>query len=299
MRCYDVSQLSMKFDRHLVAEVVDFQVGGAAGGWVARAGVQATARLVRACTSAPARPFTSWTTPIPVRRPPPSQILTEDYSKAVFLCADRSLAFHARFGGYYRTRIPKHGRDLAYCPFSGGRGREGGGGIGVLHTVTSGGWESEGVASLAHPWARPWPPVRARAAELLVGASAPEVYRMSLSEGRFLTPLPSRSPAVNACGVSPAHGLLACAGEDGVLECFDLRQRGALGWLDAAAAAGGAGQVRAGRGGPAEAQRQQIGARVRSACVLLRSELNAHEMRPMRLLLLTAPPRLPPSWRRA
>ena len=48
MRCYDVSQLSMKFDRHLDAEIVDFQ------------------------------------------------ILSEDYSKAVFLCADRRWAlFHA------------------------------------------------------------------------------------------------------------------------------------------------------------------------------------------------------------
>lgn len=79
-------------------------------------------------------------------------------------------------------------------------------------------------------------------AELLVAASAPEVYRLSLSEGRFMAPLPSRSPAVNACGISPTHGLLACAGEDGLLECFDLRQRDSLGALSAAAAAGGAGQ---------------------------------------------------------
>ncbi|KAI7845268.1 hypothetical protein COHA_001310 [Chlorella ohadii] len=149
MRCYDVSQLSMKFDRHLDAEIVDFQ------------------------------------------------ILSEDYSKAVFLCADRSVCFHARFGAYYKTRVPKFGRDLAYCPFS---------------------------------------------AELLVAASAPEVYRLNLAEGRFLAPLQSRSPAVNACGISPAHGLLACAGEDGALECFDLRQRDSLGWLDAAAAAGARGQ---------------------------------------------------------
>eukprot|EP00887_Chlorella_sp_A99_P002039 scaffold18.g2039.t1 len=162
VRCYDVSQLSMKFDRHLDAEVVDFQ------------------------------------------------LLSDDYSKAAFLCADRSISFHARrggaggaggqgglFGSYYKVRVPRAGRDLAYCPFS---------------------------------------------AELLVAASAPEVYRLSLSEGRFMAPLPSRSPAVNACGVSPAHGLLACAGEDGRLECFDLRQRASLGSLDAAAAVGGGGQ---------------------------------------------------------
>ena len=46
------------------------------------------------------------------------QVLSEDYSKAVFLCADRSLAFHAKFGAYYRTRIPKFGRDLAYHPYN-------------------------------------------------------------------------------------------------------------------------------------------------------------------------------------
>lgn len=51
MRCYDVNQLSMKFDRHMDSEIVDFQ------------------------------------------------ILSEDYSKAVFLCADRSLNFHARWVG--------------------------------------------------------------------------------------------------------------------------------------------------------------------------------------------------------
>jgi ribosome biogenesis protein ENP2 len=44
MRCYDVSQLSMKFDRHLDAEIVDFQ------------------------------------------------ILSDDYSKAALLCADRRWA---------------------------------------------------------------------------------------------------------------------------------------------------------------------------------------------------------------
>ena len=149
VRVYDLSQLSMKFERHLDSEIVDFQ------------------------------------------------ILSEDYSKAVFLCADRSLNFHAKFGAYYKMRVPKFGRDLAYCPFT---------------------------------------------AELLVASSAPEIYRVNLSEGRFMSPLVTKSPAVNACGISPAHGMLACAGEDGGLECFDLRQRDSLGWLDAASAAGGRGQ---------------------------------------------------------
>ena len=65
-----------------------------------------------------------------------------------------------------------------------------------------------------------------------------QVYRVNLAEGRFLSPLPCSSPAVNACGIAPSHGLLACAGEDGVVECFDLRARGAVGATDAATAAG-------------------------------------------------------------
>jgi ribosome biogenesis protein ENP2 len=47
-----------------------------------------------------------------------SQILSEDYSKAAFLCADRSVQFHARYGAHFRTRVPRFGRDLAYAPES-------------------------------------------------------------------------------------------------------------------------------------------------------------------------------------
>ena len=46
------------------------------------------------------------------------QILSEDYSKAVFLCRHRSLQFHAKFGAYHSTRIPRFGRDMAYAPFN-------------------------------------------------------------------------------------------------------------------------------------------------------------------------------------
>ncbi|KAK9809324.1 hypothetical protein WJX73_004781 [Symbiochloris irregularis] len=149
VRVYELAELSLKFERHLDAEIIDFQ------------------------------------------------ILTDDYSKAAFLCADRTLCFHARFGAYHKTRVPAYGRDLAYAPFS---------------------------------------------AELLVVGSSPEVYRLNLSEGRFLSPLQTKSPAVNACGLSPVHGLLACAGETGLLECFDARAKAPVGCFDAAASAGGAGQ---------------------------------------------------------
>jgi hypothetical protein len=38
------------------------------------------------------------------------QVLSDDYSKVVFLCSDRSLSFHARFGTYFKTRTPRQVR---------------------------------------------------------------------------------------------------------------------------------------------------------------------------------------------
>lgn len=43
-------------------------------------------------------------------------------------------------------------------------------------------------------------------------------------------------------GLSPTHGLFATAGEDGQLECWDLRAKEPVGCIDAAAAAGAAGE---------------------------------------------------------
>nr|XP_057946409.1 nucleolar protein 10 isoform X1 [Doryrhamphus excisus] len=41
-------------------------------------------------------------------------ILSDDYSKIVFLHSDRYVAFHSQHGFYYKTRIPKFGRDFSY-----------------------------------------------------------------------------------------------------------------------------------------------------------------------------------------
>ncbi|KAM9316404.1 nucleolar protein 10 [Gastrophryne carolinensis] len=41
-------------------------------------------------------------------------VLSEDYSKIVFLQSDRYVEFHSQHGRYYRLRIPKFGRDFAY-----------------------------------------------------------------------------------------------------------------------------------------------------------------------------------------
>jgi len=42
------------------------------------------------------------------------EILSEDYSKPVFLRDDRYIEFHAKYGNYFKTRIPKLGRDMTY-----------------------------------------------------------------------------------------------------------------------------------------------------------------------------------------
>ncbi|XP_064605432.1 LOW QUALITY PROTEIN: nucleolar protein 10-like [Liolophura sinensis] len=66
VRCYDLNQMSMKFERCLDADVVKLLT------------------------------------------------LSEDYTKPCFLQADRFVEFHSQGGRYYRTRLPKYGRDMAY-----------------------------------------------------------------------------------------------------------------------------------------------------------------------------------------
>ena len=68
VRCYDVHDLGLKFERCLDSEVVTFR------------------------------------------------LLSEDYSKIVFLRCNRYVEFHAQHGRYYELRIPRFGRDFEYQP---------------------------------------------------------------------------------------------------------------------------------------------------------------------------------------
>ena len=159
MRCYDVSQLSMKFDRHLDSEIVDFQilsedyskavflcadrrwvlhqcgcrqrrgcctsnVGAAALTWVLHrrgcctgcgrriSDALAVRLLGESAYVAPHAALPHSCSPRPRPTPPPP------VASPSLRPRPRSLSFHARFGAYYKTRVPKFGRDLAYCPFS-------------------------------------------------------------------------------------------------------------------------------------------------------------------------------------
>lgn len=66
VKCFEVNNLSLKFERCFDSEAVTFE------------------------------------------------ILSDDYSKVVFLQCDRYIEFHVSHGRYYRLRIPKFGRDMKY-----------------------------------------------------------------------------------------------------------------------------------------------------------------------------------------
>ncbi|XP_064989782.1 uncharacterized protein LOC135627586 [Musa acuminata AAA Group] len=70
VKVFELRELSLKFERHLVSEIINFQV------------------------------------------------LADDYSKIAFLCADRSVCLHAKYGSHYSLRIPRMGRDIAYDSWS-------------------------------------------------------------------------------------------------------------------------------------------------------------------------------------
>ncbi|CAL8173038.1 unnamed protein product [Prunus armeniaca] len=145
VKVYELRELSLKFERHLDSEIIDFEV------------------------------------------------LADDYSKLAFLCADRSVYLHAKYGKHYSVRIPRMGRDIVYDCWS---------------------------------------------CDLLCAASSPELYRINLEQGRFLSSLSTQSTALNVVSRSKLHGLVACGGEDGAVECFDLRVKSSVGRINAVAPAG-------------------------------------------------------------
>lgn len=45
------------------------------------------------------------------------KILSEDYSKIAYLCNDRTVEIHAKYGKHFKTRIPVYGRDMTFDKF--------------------------------------------------------------------------------------------------------------------------------------------------------------------------------------
>ncbi|CAG8553653.1 6771_t:CDS:10 [Funneliformis caledonium] len=68
--------------------------------------------------------------------------------------------------------------------------------------------------------------------DLLVGASSHEVYRLNLSQGRFLNSFSTDSTmGVNVTIINPAHQLFGFGTEDGTIELWDPRSRSRIGLL--------------------------------------------------------------------
>ncbi|CAJ1952162.1 unnamed protein product [Sphenostylis stenocarpa] len=164
------------------------------------------------------------------------EVLTDDYSKLAFLCADRSVYLHAKYGKHYSLRIPRMGRDITYDGWS----------CDLLCAASSPDLYrinleqvfilqlSVLVASLV---------ARRYLVFLLVEFWNEEMLKMGSSyfltcQGRFLSSLSTQSPALNVVCRSKIHGLVACGGEDGAVECFDMRVRSSVGRIDAVGPSG-------------------------------------------------------------
>lgn len=77
-------------------------------------------------------------------------------------------------------------------------------------------------------------------AELMVGASSHDVYRLNLEEGRFSAPFVAQSDGINVVRLCAFNHILATGGENGAVEVFDPRERRSVAFLDVASVLSGA-----------------------------------------------------------
>lgn len=61
--------------------------------------------------------------------------------------------------------------------------------------------------------------------DLLVSASSPEIYRISLDEGQFLSSFVSAGEYVNALSLNKGLNLLVSGGQHGIVDFWDYRTR--------------------------------------------------------------------------
>ena len=142
LRCYDLSEVTMKFSRHVESQIVDM------------------------CC------------------------LSDDYKKIVMLERNRFIEFHNQGGRHARIRAPKEGRAIDYD---------------------------------------------SRTASVIVPTSCASVYLFDCDAGCFKEPIVTQAEANNCIAVCPSHPLLAIGGENGKIECADLRTSERVASLNAAA----------------------------------------------------------------
>jgi ribosome biogenesis protein ENP2 len=68
--------------------------------------------------------------------------------------------------------------------------------------------------------------------DLMIAASGHEVYRVNLQSATQLAPIETSRPGTNKIRINPVHQLIGLAGDDGILECWDPRDRTRAAELD-------------------------------------------------------------------
>ena len=89
VKVYELGQLGLKFERHLDSAIVDFEVN--------------INLLLHPFRCFWFQECVCWAL---------LQILDDDYSKLAFLCADRSINLHAKYGKHHSLRIPRY---FSFC----------------------------------------------------------------------------------------------------------------------------------------------------------------------------------------
>ncbi|KAJ0062800.1 hypothetical protein NL108_008072, partial [Boleophthalmus pectinirostris] len=143
-------------------------------------------------------------------------ILSDDYSKLVFLHCDRYVEFHSQHGHYYKTRIPKFGRDFSYhypsCDlYFVGSGSE------VYRLNLEQGRFLNSLQTDAVYVADTFLGILF----ILVFTFMYLMFYFSISEH-------------NVCDINPVHQLFATGTSEGRVECWDPRVRNRVGLLDCA-----------------------------------------------------------------
>ena len=64
--------------------------------------------------------------------------------------------------------------------------------------------------------------------ELYAVGSSPEIYRLDLEQGTFMSPIPAHCAELTKIALSPVHQMLAVGNIQGEVECYDSRSRDCL-----------------------------------------------------------------------
>lgn len=69
------------------------------------------------------------------------------------------------------------------------------------------------------------PPHPQERCELYAVGSSPEIYRLDLEQGTFMSPIPAHCAELTQIVLSPVHQMLAVGNIQGEVECYDSRSR--------------------------------------------------------------------------